>query len=154
MKCVFEPPSAVTCQRCQENGKHCFVQGRRGGHIRHVFTYLRAIWLIYHSQIERFLRQLEQKQDIIDGLLRVVSNSRNDDLQPSDAAETWKWIEPTARPPMDKSQVGAVNIEYFRRQYISHHYLRRIIMERRMLPEILMADVVTNVDDVKHLFKM
>lgn len=49
--------------------------------------------------------------------------------------------------------VGVANVEYFKPGPMAHPELRRIIVERQMVPEILTLGVVTD-DEVEHLFRM
>jgi hypothetical protein len=50
-------------------------------------------------------------------------------------------------------EVGVANAEYFRPGPMAHPDLRRIIVERQMVPEILTLKVITD-DEVEHLFRM
>ncbi|CCO32231.1 hypothetical protein BN14_06285 [Rhizoctonia solani AG-1 IB] len=50
-------------------------------------------------------------------------------------------------------EVGVANAEYFRPGPMAHPDLRRIIVERQMVPEILTLKVITD-DEVEHLFRI
>ncbi|KAG8704585.1 hypothetical protein FRC08_002160 [Ceratobasidium sp. 394] len=190
MKCTFDPPNAATCQRCRSSGQDCVVEGRKPRK--------------NSEPLEQLTAQIEDKEEIIQGLLRIISASQ-DKL---DSAEIWRWIERGARSLMapttndtpaaesaaeeerlpvdsapfgllaelslddqeeDKStgrrsavkekdaggdgDVGVANVEYFKPGPMAHPELRRIIVERQMVPEILTLGVVTE-EDVEHLFRI
>jgi hypothetical protein len=159
--------------------------------------------------VGQLVAQIKDKQEIIDGLLRIISNSRGDGTQPLDTAEVWRWIERAARSLMaapneagrgdevqlptesvpfgllaelslnrerdnksheegkgkagtggsnesqidEGTEVGVANAKYFRPGPMTHPELRRIIVERQMVPEILTLKVVTD-EEVDFLFQM
>ncbi|GAB1527393.1 hypothetical protein RhiTH_010568 [Rhizoctonia solani] len=193
MKCTFDPPGSATCQRCRGNGHDCIVEGRKPRKNSEPLEQLSAL--------------IDDKQEIIDGLLRIVSRPRTTENTGADTAEVWRWIERAARslmpaqpsgedpevgneeerlPPdptpiglladlslndpekedgqtkgmsSSKSQteegddVGVANAEYFRPGPMAHPDLRRIIVERQMVPEILTLKVIAD-DEVEHLFRI
>ncbi|QRW23088.1 Fungal specific transcription factor domain [Rhizoctonia solani] len=193
MKCTFDPPGSATCQRCRGNGHDCIVEGRKPRKNSEPLEQLSAL--------------IDDKQEIIDGLLRIVSRPRTAENTGADTAEVWRWIERAARslmpaqpsgedpevgneeerlPPdptpiglladlslndpekedgqtkgmsSSKSQteegddVGVANAEYFRPGPMAHPDLRRIIVERQMVPEILTLKVIAD-DEVEHLFRI
>ncbi|KAF8599165.1 hypothetical protein BDV93DRAFT_560575 [Ceratobasidium sp. AG-I] len=53
----------------------------------------------------------------------------------------------------DEDEVGVANTGYFRPGLMAHPKLRRIIVERQMVPDILTLKVVTD-DEVEHLFRI
>ncbi|KAF8748733.1 hypothetical protein RHS01_10579 [Rhizoctonia solani] len=59
MKCTFDPPGSATCQRCRGNGHDCIVEGRKPRKNSEPLEQLSAL--------------IDDKQEIIDGLLRIVS---------------------------------------------------------------------------------
>ena len=165
--------------------------------------------------LEQLAAQIEDKDEIINGLLGIVSRPQAEDDKPVDTAEIWRWIERGARSLMaapldspgangeeeerlpndsapfgllaelslddpeqedksaagakgkpgvnggvsgksqteDEDEVGVANTGYFRPGPMAHPELRRIIVERQMVPEILTLKVVTD-DEVEHLFRM
>ncbi|KAG8742281.1 hypothetical protein FRC10_001705 [Ceratobasidium sp. 414] len=193
MKCTFDPPNAATCQRCRSSGQDCVVEGRKPRK--------------NSEPLEQLTAQIEDKEEIIQGLLRIISTPK----EKPDSAEIWRWIERGARSLMapatsdiptaesaaveeerlpadsapfgllaelalddpdreeDKStgrrsaikekdasgdrDVGLANVEYFKPGPMAHPELRRIIVERQMVPEILTLGVVTD-DEVEHLFRI
>ncbi|KAB5591031.1 Fungal specific transcription factor domain containing protein [Ceratobasidium theobromae] len=119
---------------------------------------------------------MDDKQQIIDGLLRIISRPH------TEPGEVWKWIERAARTlaapseepeehlPEDSAplgllaelsldakgctdDVGVANGEYFRPGPMAHPDLRRIIVERQMVPEILTLGVVSDAE-AEHLFRI
>ncbi|QRV81483.1 Fungal specific transcription factor domain [Ceratobasidium sp. AG-Ba] len=190
MKCTFDPPNAATCQRCRSSGQDCVVEGRKPRK--------------NSEPLEQLSAQIEDKEEIIQGLLRIIHPPQTNEHKP-DSAQVWKWIERGARslmlPPSgiepetqqdgeenlpvdstpfglladlslndreDKStgrersvskaagedgEVGVANAEYFKPGPMAHPELRRIIVERQMVPEILTLGVVTE-DEVEHLFRI
>ncbi|KAJ1304155.1 hypothetical protein OPQ81_008555 [Rhizoctonia solani] len=193
MKCTFDPPGSATCQRCRGSGQDCIVEGRKPRKNSEPLEQLSAL--------------IDDKQEIIDGLLRIVSRPRPEESKGADTTEVWYWIERGARslipaqpagaepevgneeerlPPdptpiglladlslndpekadkqtkgisSSKSQteggdeVGVANAQYFRPGPMAHPDLRKIIVERQMVPEILTLKVVTD-DEVEHLFRI
>lgn len=53
----------------------------------------------------------------------------------------------------EEEGVGVANAKYFRSGPMAHPELRRIIVERQMVPEILTLKVVSD-EEVEHLFRM
>ncbi|EUC56134.1 fungal specific transcription factor domain protein [Rhizoctonia solani AG-3 Rhs1AP] len=194
MKCTFDPPGAAACQRCRSGGQDCIVEGRKPRKNSEPLEQLSAL--------------IDDKQEIIDGLLRIVSRPRAEDGTGADTAEVWRWIERAARSlmpiqpsgevqevgteeerlPFDSTplglladlslhdppekedkqatakgtgtsqteeaeEVGVANAAYFRPGPMAHPELRRIIVERQMVPEILTLKVVSE-DEVEHLFRI
>ncbi|CUA76993.1 Conidial development protein fluffy [Neurospora crassa OR74A] [Rhizoctonia solani] len=193
MKCTFDPPGAAACQRCRSSGQDCIVEGRKPRKNSEPLEQLSAL--------------IDDKQEIIDGLLRIVSRPRPEDATGADTAEVWRWIERAARslmpPPQsgeahevgteeerlpfdstplglladlslndpekedkqantkgtetsqadEAGEVGVANAAYFKPGPMAHPELRRIIVERQMVPEILTLKVVTE-DEVEHLFRI
>ncbi|KAL5638649.1 hypothetical protein ACGC1H_003117 [Rhizoctonia solani] len=192
MKCTFDPPGAAACQRCRSGGQDCIVEGRKPRKNSEPLEQLSAL--------------IDDKQEIIDGLLRIVSRPRPEDGAGADTAEVWRWIERAARSlmpvqpsgevqevgteeerlPFDSTplglladlslhdpekedkdntkgtetsqaeeaeEVGVANAAYFRPGPMAHPELRRIIVERQMVPDILTLKVVTD-DEVEHLFRI
>ncbi|CAE6498442.1 unnamed protein product [Rhizoctonia solani] len=193
MKCTFDPPGAAACQRCRGSGQECIVEGRKPRKNSEPLEQLSAL--------------IDDKQDIIDGLLKIVARPRTGDGNGAESAEVWRWIERAARSLMPIQQagedhelgnederlppdptplglladlslddpgrgdtqantkgtgtsqtdgadeVGVANAEYFRPGPMAHPELRRIIVERQMVPEILTLKVVTD-DEVEHLFRI
>ncbi|KAH7325153.1 hypothetical protein B0J17DRAFT_682370 [Rhizoctonia solani] len=192
MKCAFDPPGAATCQRCRSSGQECIVEGRKPRKNSEPLEQLSAL--------------IDDKQEIIEGLLKIVSRPRPEAAADADTAEVWRWIERAARSlmplqpsgeapevaneaerlPFDSTplglladlslndrdkedkqantkgtgtsqtegdEVGVANAEYFRPGPMAHPDLRRIIVERQMVPEILTLAVVSE-DEVEHLFRI
>ncbi|CAE6465310.1 unnamed protein product [Rhizoctonia solani] len=193
MKCAFEPPGSTTCQRCRSSGQVCIVEGRKPRKNSEPLEQLSAL--------------IDDKQEIIEGLLRIVARPRTEGAADTDTAEVWRWIERAARSlmpiqpsgevpevtneeerlPFDSTplglladlslndpdkedkqtntkgtgtsqteegdEVGVANAEYFRPGPMAHPDLRRIIVERQMVPEILTLGVVTE-EEVEHLFRI
>jgi hypothetical protein len=163
-----------------------------------------------YRPLDQLAAQIDDKQEIIDGLLGIISRPRGDGTQPADTAEVWRWIERAARSLMaapseeieagdeeerlpadsapigllaelslddhqrddkapekgkriagasskgqtdDENEVGVANAGYFRPGPMAHPELRRIIVERQMVPDILTLKVVTD-EEVEHLFRM
>ncbi|KAB5591030.1 Protein priB [Ceratobasidium theobromae] len=139
VKCVFEFIDSVACRRCQEDSKDCFIEGRRRSRAP--------------NPLEILLNELEQKEKIIDGLLQIISESRGDDAQSTGTPRVWKSVKP-ARPPIDiKTKVGVADMGCLQLGPVSHPYLRRIIRERRVVPEILMVEAVTD-EEAELLFQV